>query len=83
MCLDEEDLEDALPKADTPAANTRSRVRSGQHTGTQEVLMAVIDISGTGYMLTPKSTASKKFPKKLFTDMAANVLDGDADELLE
>ena len=83
MCLDEEDLKEALPEADTPAANTRSRVGSGQRSGTQEVLMTVMDISGVGYMLTPKSTASRKFPKKFFSKMATAVLDGDTGELLE
>ena len=83
VCLDEEDLKVALPEADTPAANTSSRVRSGQRAATQEVLMTGLDISGTGYMLTPKSTASRKFPKKFFIKMTADVLDGDAGELLE
>ena len=45
--------------------------------------MTMLDVSGTGAMLTPKSTASRKFPKKFFTKMAADVLDGDAGELLE
>ena len=45
--------------------------------------MTVLDISGTGYLLTPKSTASTKFPKKFFSKMAAAVLDGDTGELLE
>ena len=71
------------PEQDTPAANTRSRVGSGQRTVTQEVLMTVLDISGTGYLLTPKSTASRKFPKQFFSEMAAAVLDGDTGELLE
>ena len=57
VCLDEEDLKEALPKADTPAANTRSHVGSGQRSVTQEVLMTVMDISGVGYILTQKSTA--------------------------
>ena len=45
--------------------------------------MTVMDISGVGYKLTPKSTASRKFPKQFFTEMAAAVLDGDTGELLE
>ena len=56
---------------------------SGQRTVTQEVLMTVLDISGTGCLLTPKSTASRKFPKNFFSEMAAAVLDGDTGELLE
>ena len=83
ICLDAEELEESLPEADTPAANTRSRVGSGQCTVTQEVIMTVMDISGVGYKLTPKSTASRKFPKQFFTKMAAAVLDGDTGELLE
>ena len=83
VCLDKEDLEEALPEADTPAANTRSLVETGQHSVTQEVLMTVLDISGTGYLLTPKSTASRKFPKQFFSKMAAAVLDGDTGKLLE
>ena len=63
ICLDDEDIQETPPEADTPAANTRSRVGSGQRTVTQEVLMTVLDISGTGYLLTPKSTASRKFPR--------------------
>ena len=83
ICLDDEDLEETQPEADTPAANTRSRVGSGQRTVTQEVLMTVMDISGVSYKLTPKSTASRKFPKQFFTKMAAAILDGDTGELLE
>ena len=45
--------------------------------------MTVMDISGVGYMLTPKSTCSRKFPKKFFSEMAAAVLDGDTGKLLE
>ena len=47
MCLDKEDFQETPPELDTPAANTRSRVGSGQRTITQEVLMNVMDISGT------------------------------------
>ena len=83
VCLDEEDLEEALLEVDTPAANTRSRVRSGQRSVTQEALTTVLDISGMGYMLTPKITSSRKFPKKFFTEMAAAVLDGDTGMLIE
>ena len=83
ICLDEEDLPETSPEQDTPAANTRSRVGSGQCTVTQEVLMTVLGISGTGYLLTPKSTASRKFPKQFFSEMAAAVLDRDTGELLE
>ena len=82
VCLDKEDLKKVLPKADTPAANTRSHVGSGQRTVTHEVLMTMLDISGTSAILTPKSTASRKFPKKFFTKMAAAVLDGDSGDLL-
>ena len=45
--------------------------------------MTEMDISGVGFMLTPKSTASRKFPKNFFSEMAAAVLDGDTGELLE
>ena len=83
ICLDKEELKEALPEADTPAANTISLVGSGQRYVTQEVLMTVMDIFGVGYMLTPKSTASRKFPKKFFSEMAAAVLDGNTGELLE
>ena len=83
ICLDKEELKEALPKADTPIANTTSRVGSGQRSVTQEVLMTVIDISGVGFKLTPQSTASRKFPKQFFTKMAAAVLDGDTGKLLE
>ena len=82
-CLDKEDPQETPPVPDTPATNTRSRVGSGQRTVTQEVLMTVLDISGTGYLLTPRSTASQKFPKKMFSEMAAAVLDGDTGELME
>ena len=82
-CLNEEELEEALPEEDTPAANTRSRVGSGQRSVTQEVFMPVMDISGVGYKLTPKITASRNFSKQFFTKMAAAVLDGDTGELLE
>ena len=42
-----------------------------------------MDISGVGYELTPKSTASRKLPKQFFSEIAAAVLDGDTGELLE
>ena len=45
--------------------------------------MTVLDISGTGYLLTPRSTASRKVPKKFFSEMVAAVLYGDTGELLE
>ena len=62
----------------------RDRARgSGQRSVTQEVLFNVMDISGIGYELTPKSTASRKFPKRFFSEIAAAVLDGDSGELLE
>ena len=83
VCLDESEPEDASRKADTPAANTRSPVGSSPRSVTQEVLMTMLDISGTGAMLTPKSTASRNFPAKFFTEMANAVLDGDSGELLE
>ena len=83
VCLHKEDLEEALPKADTSAASTKSRVGSDQRSIMQEIPMTMLDISGTGAMLTPKSTASRKFPKKFLTKMAAAVLDGDSGELLE
>ena len=47
-CLDKEGQKEAQPESDTPAANTRSRVGSGQRSVTQEVLMTVIDISRVG-----------------------------------
>ena len=56
---------------------------SGQRTVTQEILMTAMDISGVGYKLTLKSTASRKFPKQFFTKMAAAVLDSDTGQLLE
>ena len=83
VCFDKLESEEASPEADTPAANTRSRVRSGQRSVTQEALTTVLDISGMGYMLTPKITSSRKFPKKFFTEMAAAVLDGDTGMLIE
>ena len=83
ICLDEEDLPDTSPEQDTPAANKHSRVGSGQRTVTQEVLMTVLDISVTGYLLTPNSTASRKFHKQFFSEMAAAILDGDTGKLLE
>ena len=82
-CLDKEDPQETPPVPDTSAANTRSRAGSGQRTVTQEVLMNVLDISGTGYLLTPRNTASQKFPKKMFSEMAAAVLDGDTGKLME
>ena len=45
--------------------------------------MTVLYISGTGYLLTPRSTASRKFPKKFLSKMAAAVLDDDTGELME
>ena len=63
VCLDEEDLEEALPKVDTPAANTRPHVGSGQHTVTREGLMTVVDISGVGYMLTSKAPPQGSSPR--------------------
>ena len=42
-----------------------------------------MDISGVGYELTPKSTASRKFPKQFFNTISAAVLDGNTVELLE
>ena len=42
-----------------------------------------MDISGVGYELTPKSTASRKFPKQFFNKISAAVLDGNTVELLE
>ena len=63
-CLDEEDPQETPPVPDTPAANTRSRAGSGQRTVTQEVMMTMLDISDTGYLLTPRNTASRKFPPK-------------------
>ena len=42
-----------------------------------------MDISGVGYKLVPKSTASRKFPKQFFSEIAAAVLDGDTGKLLE
>ena len=56
---------------------------SGQWTVTQEVLFTVMDISGVGYEPTPKSTASRKFPKQFFSEISAAVLDGDTGKLLE
>ena len=46
-------------------------------------MFTVIDTSGVGYKLTPKSTASRKFPKRFFSEIAAAVLDGDNGKLLE
>ena len=60
--LNESIPKDASPEADKPAAKTRSRMGSSPRSITQEVLMTMLDISGTGAMLTPKSTASRKFP---------------------
>ena len=82
-CLDEENPEEAQPEADSPAANARSRAGSGQRAITQEVLFTVMDISGVGCEMSPKSTASRKFPKQFFSKIAAVVLDGDTGELLE
>ena len=62
ICLGDEDLQETPQESDTPAANTRSRVGSGQRTVTQEVLMTVLDISGMGYLLTPRNTVSRIFP---------------------
>ena len=83
VCFDKLESEEASPEADTPAANTRSRVGSSPRSVTQEVLMTMLDISGTGAMLTPQSTKSRKFPSKFFTKMANAVLDGDSGKLLE
>ena len=83
VCLDESEPEEASPEADTPAANTRSRVGSSPGLVTQEFLMTILDISDMGAMLTPQITASRKFPAKFFTKMANAVLDGDYGELLE
>ena len=76
-------LKEASPEADTPSANTRPRVGSSLRSVTQEVLMTMLDILGTGAMLTPQSTKSRKFPSKFFTKIANAVLDGDTSELLE
>ena len=65
ICLDEHDLPETSPEQDTPAAYTRSRLGSGQRTVTQEVLMTVLDISGTGYLLTPKKHRLKKVPQAI------------------
>ena len=61
----------------------RSRAGSKQRTVTQEVLFTVMDISGVGYEMSPKNTASRQFPKRLFSKIAAAVIDGDTGELLE
>ena len=45
--------------------------------------MTVLNISGTGYLTTPRSAASRKFPKKMFSKMAVAVLDGDTGKLME
>ena len=42
-----------------------------------------MDISGVGYEMSPKSTASRKFPKQFFSKIAAAVFDGDTGKLLE
>ena len=42
-----------------------------------------MDISEVGYELTPKSTASRKFPKQFYSEIVAAVLDGDNGKLLE
>ena len=46
-------------------------------------MMTILGISGTGYLLTPRNTASRKFPKKMFNKIAAAFLDGDTGELRE
>ena len=81
--VDEEVQCEPAPEASGPASRTSSRAGSGQRTVTQEVLFTVTDISGVGYELTPKSTASRKFPEQFFSEIAAAVLDGDTGELLE
>ena len=42
-----------------------------------------MDISGVGYEMSPKSTASRQFPKQFFSEITAAVLDGDTGKLLE
>ena len=56
-CLDEEDPQETPPVPDTPVTNTRSRAGSGQRTVMQEVLMTVLEISGSGNLPTPRSIA--------------------------
>ena len=61
-CLNNPVPEEAWPEADTPTANTRSRLGSNLHLVTQEVFMTMLDISGTCAKLAAQSTASRKFP---------------------
>ena len=81
--LDDPEQEEVFPEEDSPTANTRSRLRPSQRSVTQEVLMTILDIAGTGAKLTTISTASRKFPAQFFCKYANAVLDGDSGELLE
>ena len=67
VCLNESEHEEASTEADTHVFNTRSRVGYSPRLVTQEALMTMLDISGTGAMLTPKHTGSRKFPAKSFS----------------
>ena len=83
VCLNELEPEEASPEAEIPAANIMSRVGSSSRSVMQEVLMTMLDISRTGAMLTLKSTASRKFPAKFFTEMVNSVLDSASGKFLE
>ena len=61
-CFDDPEKEEALPEADSPASNTRSGLGSNQQLVTHDVLMTILDISGTGVKLTVRSTTSRKSP---------------------
>ena len=75
---DEDEIEE---EEEGPA--TRTRARASTRTITQEVLLQMADVSGSGGAITAKSAASRKFPMQFLCDYANAVLDGETGELLE
>ena len=66
----------ARAQADSPSTNTRSR-----RSITDEIMLSVLEMSP--HKITPRNTASRKFPLAFLAEMAGAVLDSATGELLE
>jgi len=75
-----QDMEEEEDEEEGPA--TRTRARASTRTITQEVLLQMADVSGSGSAITARSAASRKFPMQFLCDYANAVLDGETGELL-
>ena len=78
-----QDMEEEEEEGEDEGPATSTRARASTRTISQEVLLQMADLSGSGGAITAKSAASRKFPMQFLCDYANAVLYGETGELLE